>query len=220
MRRPTRTAAAASCHSCTAACSRRSASTSRPCSASSRAGVPQADPRRRPRTRASGPAASRWWRTCARPQVPAVHMNTRHIVTTQGLVRRRRRPHADGRRDAPGRPTRFPRGAARPPATRHDAAYYPRFKKWCDEYFFLPAPQRGARRRRHLLRQSGQRRLGRATSPSRAPSASAFLDVYPRLVRRHMNAALDRRRARAPARAPRPLRRVQPAATTAAPSSA
>ena len=20
----------------------------------------------------------------------------------------------------------------------HDAAYYPRFKKWCDEYFYIP----------------------------------------------------------------------------------
>ena len=71
------------------------------------------------------------------PKVPAVHMNTRHIVTTQRLVRRRRRPHADGAATQPDTDG-LPRRAQGAPATPTTPAYYPRFKEWCDEYFFLP----------------------------------------------------------------------------------
>ena len=54
----------------------------------------------------------------------------------QRLVRRRRRPDADGpeRRRTP--PSSTPRWRAA--CDRHDPGYYPRFKKWCDEYFYLP----------------------------------------------------------------------------------
>ena len=61
--------------------------------------VPRADPGRRTGGPHSGPAASRWSPICSSPLVPAVHMNTRHIVTAPGLVRRRRRPDADVTRD-------------------------------------------------------------------------------------------------------------------------
>ena len=98
------------------------------------------------------------------PHVPAVHMNTRFVVTTQSVVRRRRRSDAGARprRTQDDADTIAFHAAMKPPATRHAAvAPYDKFKTWCDEYFFLPAPQRGARRRRHLLRLSRHRRLGR-----------------------------------------------------------
>ncbi len=70
-----------------------------------------------------------------------------------------------------GRHRRLPRraeGRLRPPRPR----LLPALQEMVRRVFLPDAPQRAARRRRHLLRQSRQRRLGRATSPSPATSAA------------------------------------------------
>ena len=77
------------------------------------------------------------------PHVPAAHMNTRFIVTTKAWF-------GGGGDLTPI----FPDAAAgeafhaamRKACDGHDPDYYPRFKKWCDEYFYLPHRQepRGA----------------------------------------------------------------------------
>ena len=69
------------------------------------------------------------------PLVPAAHMNTRMIVTTKGWF-------GGGGDLTPVFPeddesARFHK-AYKDACDRHDPAYYPKFKKWCDEYFYLP----------------------------------------------------------------------------------
>ena len=69
------------------------------------------------------------------PLVPAVHMNTRHIVTTEGWFgggadltpMLEDQKAADAFHDA-----------LKAACDRHDKTYYPTFKKACDDYFFLP----------------------------------------------------------------------------------
>ena len=69
------------------------------------------------------------------PHVPAVHMNTRHIVTAKSWF-------GGGADLTPIYPDEVAaqefHAALKAACDKHDPAYYPRYKQWCDEYFFLP----------------------------------------------------------------------------------
>ena len=73
----------------------------------------------------------------ASPFVPAMHMNTRYIETTQAWF-------GGGADLTPMFPERAAEegrafhAALEDACKRQDAGYYPRFKAWCDEYFHLP----------------------------------------------------------------------------------
>ena len=120
------------------------------------------------RTRASTPRASRWWRTCARPQVPAVHMNTRFIATTKAWF-------GGGADLTPMVPndadTQAFHAALQGRLRRARRRLLRALQEMVRRVLLSAAPRRAARRRRHLLRLSRQRRLRRATSPSPATSA-------------------------------------------------
>ena len=69
------------------------------------------------------------------PLVPAIHMNTRMIATTECWF-------GGGTDLTPVFPkeeeTKLFHQALQAACNKHDATYYPKFKDWCDEYFFLP----------------------------------------------------------------------------------
>jgi coproporphyrinogen III oxidase len=117
------------------------------------------------------------------PRVPAVHMNTRHVVTSKSWFG----GGADLTPMAPDPDAAATFHAAMKAACdAHDAGYYERFKKWCDEYFFLK--HRGESRGiggifyDYLEEGSWEHRFAFTRGVG-----SAFLDVYPRIVRRRMN---------------------------------
>ena len=116
------------------------------------------------------------------PLVPAAHMNTRHIVTTKGWF-------GGGADMTPTFPeeadtARF-HGALKEACDRHDPGHYARFKEWCDRYFFLP--HRGeARGVGGIFFDNLEADWSRDFAFTR-DVGSAFLDVYPELVRRHMD---------------------------------
>ncbi|MEX0814352.1 MAG: oxygen-dependent coproporphyrinogen oxidase [Dongiaceae bacterium] len=117
------------------------------------------------------------------PLVPSAHLNTRHIVT--GLAW-----FGGGADLTPTYPddadTRDFHGALAAACTAHDPAYYPRFKQWCDEYFFLP--HRGeARGVGGIFFDDLDNGDWEADFAFLRDVGLAFLDVYPRLVRRHMD---------------------------------
>jgi coproporphyrinogen III oxidase len=123
------------------------------------------------------------------PRVPAVHMNTRMIVTGKGWF--------GGGGDLtplqPGTPAAaedaaFFHAAYKAACDRHDPDYYPRFKKWCDEYFYLP--------HRDEPRGAGGIFFDDLDSGDLADDfafvrdvGEAFLAAYPAIVRRRMGEA-------------------------------
>jgi coproporphyrinogen III oxidase len=117
------------------------------------------------------------------PRVPAVHMNTRHIVTSQAWFGGGAdlTPMVEDRAD-----TSAFHAALKAACDRHDPGYYPRFKAWCDDYFFL--------KHRNEPRGVGGIFFDNLASGDwdrdfafTRDVGTAFLDVYPALVRRHMN---------------------------------
>lgn len=121
------------------------------------------------------------------PRVPAVHMNTRYLSTAQGwfgggadltpLL-------ADQRRqDAPD--AALFHAAMKRACDAHDPAYYEKFKAWADTYFFLP--HRGTARGiggifyDHLDTGNFENDFVFTRDVG-----SAFLDVYPKIVRKRM----------------------------------
>lgn len=118
------------------------------------------------------------------PAVPAVHMNTRHIVTTKSWFGGGTdlTPMIPDARDAADFHARLKKAC-----DAHGADYYPRFKKWCDDYFFLPhrGEPRGIGGIFYDDLNSGNWDEDFAFTRD---VGLAFLDIYPELVRRHLDA--------------------------------
>jgi coproporphyrinogen III oxidase len=114
------------------------------------------------------------------PLVPAVHMNTRHIVTTKSWF-------GGGADLTPIYPvdadTRDFHAALEAACTKHDPDYYPRFKKWCDEYFFLKH-RNEARGAGGIFYDYVDKDWTRDFAFTR-DVGEAWLSIYPELVRRH-----------------------------------
>jgi coproporphyrinogen III oxidase len=132
----------------------------------------------------------------ANPHVPAVHMNTRFLNTTKrwfggGADLNPPIPYAE---DTEAFHTRL-KAACDP----HGADYYERFKKWADDYFWIPHRQvhRGVGGIFYDHLDFEDEAGFEANFAFTRDVGEAFLDVFPRIVRARMNQAAgdeDRRR--------------------------
>ena len=121
------------------------------------------------------------------PNAPTAHMNTRLVVTAKAwlgggadltpvLVRRRNQEDQDSRDF---------HAAMKTACDGQPSADYPRFKQWCDEYFYLPHRHepRGIGGIFYDYLDTGDWEADFAFTQS---VGRAFLDVYPAIVRRNM----------------------------------
>jgi len=117
----------------------------------------------------------------ANPHVPAVHMNTRFLVTTKrwfggGADLNPATPYEEDTADFHAR--------LKTACDAHDAGHYPRFKKWADEYFWIP--------HRNVHRGVGGIFYDHLEGDFDANFAftravgEAFFDIFPAIVRRRM----------------------------------
>ena len=122
----------------------------------------------------------------ANPHVPAVHMNTRFLTTAK-------RWFGGGADLNPAIPndedTEAFHARLRAACAAHDPTFYPRFSKWAEDYFFLP--------HRNVARGVGGIFYDHLEGHFDAHFAftrdvgEAFLDIFPKIVRKRMNTPFD-----------------------------
>lgn len=120
------------------------------------------------------------------PLVPAVHMNTRMIITRHGWfaggadLTPMRLETAEAQADAADFHARL-----KAACDAHGTDFYGRFKQWCDDYFYLPhrGEPRGAGGIFYDQHRTGDVAADFAFTRD---VGTAFLEVYPRIVRRRM----------------------------------
>ena len=116
------------------------------------------------------------------PHIPAVHMNTRHIATTRSWFGGGAdlTPMIINTEDKELFHTAF-----RSACNKHDDTYYARFKEWCDDYFYL--------KHRNEPRGAGGIFYDQLANNFEADFnftkevGSTFANIYPTIVKRHMN---------------------------------
>jgi coproporphyrinogen III oxidase len=122
----------------------------------------------------------------ANPHVPAVHMNTRFLVTTRrwfggGTDLNPPIPYDEDTADFHAR--------LKQACAAHGDEHYERFSKWADDYFFIP--HRAVHRGVGGIFYDHLEGDFEANFAFTRDVGEAFLDIFPRLVRRRMNTPCD-----------------------------
>jgi len=118
------------------------------------------------------------------PLVPAVHMNTRHIITSKSWF--------GGGADLtpmfedPDDVKMFHQ-AFENTCNQFDSEFYPRFKKWCDDYFYLPHRQepRGIGGIFYDYLECPTEETWQFHFDFTKAVGETFLDIYPKIIRKH-----------------------------------
>lgn len=121
----------------------------------------------------------------ANPHVPAVHMNTRYLVTTK-------RWFGGGADLNPPIPydvdTVDFHARLQAACDAHDPEHYPRFKEWADDYFYIPHRNvhRGVGGIFYDHLESEDNSTWEANFAFTQDVGRAFLEIFPAIVRRRM----------------------------------
>jgi coproporphyrinogen III oxidase len=121
------------------------------------------------------------------PRVPTVHMNTRFLSTAESWFGGGAdlTPMLDEQRSQDADDAKLFHAAMQAACDAFDPEYHPKFKAWCDEYFFLPHrnEHRGVGGIFYDRHNTGD--FEKDFAFTRAVG-EAFLDVYPKIVRHRM----------------------------------
>ena len=124
------------------------------------------------------------------PLIPTVHMNTRFLSTAESWFGGGAdlTPMVDRQRSDDAPDAQLFHGAMKAACDQFDPAWHPKYKAWCDEYFYLP--------HRKETRGVGGIFYDRHNTDDFEKDfaftqavGEAFLGIYPQIVATHMNTA-------------------------------